>query len=260
MTFVPQTSQYVAFVDYQEAYSVSGNTLLFGASPIFQFYQLPINIPPQSVIYDLDIQLPGPNTGSSAVTVSVLTLRNDTLHVLEDEIEKTNVPKTEYDGYPVYSLLAVDTTSSQPKLISACTAIIGDGLVISIDQNYGKYGVETILDQYTSDAPNLFDNSDVRRGVYASGAAAGSYIGLFVGTFSSQFNNTRMIIKSVIPNGDGISVTRSVLFSSSDFAMSEFGHAHNVYRDADSYRVLDEWLVISYNYTIDKLRGEITGI
>ena len=260
MAFVPQTSQYVAFVNYQEAYSVSENTFLFGTSPIFQFYQLPINIPPQSVIYDLDIQLPRPDTSSSSLTVSVLTLRNDTFQVLVDEIGKINLPKTEYDGYPVYNLLIVDTTSSQPKLISAYTAIIGDGLVISIDQNYGKYGVETILDQYTSEAPTFFDNSDVRRCVYASGAAAAPYIGLFVGTFSSQFNNTRMIVKSVIPNGNGISVTRSVLFPSSDFAMSEFGHAHNVYRNADSYRVLDQWLVISYNYTIDKLRGEITGI
>jgi len=175
-------------------------------------------------------------------------------------VAKVNLARTEYDGYPMYSLLLVDTTSSQPKLITAYTAIIRDGLVISIDQNYGKYGVETILDQYTSGAPTLFDNSDVRRGIYTSGATAGPYIGLFVGTFSSQFNNTRMIVKSVIPNGNGISVTRSVLFPSSDVAMSEFGHAHNVYRNADSYRVLDQWLVISYNYPIDELRGEITGI
>jgi hypothetical protein len=260
MAFVPQASQYVAFINYQEAYSASGNTFLFGNAPIFQFYQLPIKVPPQSVIYDLDIQLPRPDATSGAVTVSVVNLRNETLSVLVNEIVKTNLPKTEYDGYPVYTLLIVDTTSSQQKLINAYTAVIEDGLVISIDQSYGKYGVETILDQYTSKAPTLFDNSDVRRGVYASGAATGPYIGLFVGTFSSQFNNTRMIVKSVIPNGNGISVTRSVLFPSSDFAMSEFGHAHNVYRNADSYRVLDEWLVISYNYTIDKLRGEITGI
>ncbi|MGD0422752.1 MAG: hypothetical protein ABSA92_04775 [Candidatus Bathyarchaeia archaeon] len=259
MTFVPQTAQYVAFVDYQQAYSTSGNTFLFGTSPLIRYYQLPVTIPPQSVIYDLDIQVPQ-QVGTGAVTVSVVKLRNDTLHIILYALAKTNLPKTEYDGYPVYNLLAVDETSSPQKLISTYTAIIGDGLILSIDQNYGKYAVETILDQYTSQAPTLFDNSDVRRGVYASGAASGPYIGLFVGTFSSQFNNTRMIIKSVIPNGNGITVTRSVLFPSSDVAMSEFGHAHNVYRDADSYRILDQWLVISYNYTIDKLRGEITGI
>lgn len=215
MAFVPQTAQYVAFVDYQQAYSTSGNTFLFGTSPVFRFYQLPISIPPQSVIYDLDIQVPQP-VGTGAVTVSVVKLRNDTLQVILGELEKTKLPKTEYDGYSVYNLLTVDQTSSPPKLISTYTAIVGDGLILSIDPNYGKYGVETILDQYTSQAPTLFDNSDVRRGVYASGATAGPYIGLFVGTFSSQFNNTRMIVKSVIPNVNGIAVTRSVLFPSSD--------------------------------------------
>jgi len=259
MRFVPQTAQYVAFVDYQQAYSTSGNTFLFGTSPVFQFYQLPVSIPPQSVLYDIDIQIPQP-VSTGAVTVSVIRLRNDTLHIIQSELAKANLPKAEYDGYSAYNLLTVDKTASTPKIISVYTALIEDGLILSIDQNYGKYGVETILDQYTSQAPTLFDNSDVRRGVYASGAAAGPYIGLFVGTFSSQFNNTRMIVKSVIPNANGISVTRSVLFSSSDSAMSEFGHAHNIYRNADSYRVIDQWLVISYNYSIDKLRGEITGI
>jgi hypothetical protein len=69
-----------------------------------------------------------------------------------------------------------------------------------------------------------------------------------------------MIVKSVIQSSNGISVTRSVLFTSSDLAMSEIDHAHNVYRNADSYRILDDWLVVSYSYSIDKLRGELTGI
>jgi hypothetical protein len=258
MTFVPQTAQYVAFVDYQQAYSASGNTFLFGTAPFFQFYQVPLNIPIQSVIYDLDIQVP--QTGvSSAVTVSVINLRNDTLHILLNEFRKANLSKVYYDGYPIYNLLIINAASQQ-KLISAYTAVIEGGLVLSLDQSYGKVGVETILDQYTSNAPSLFENSDVRRGLYASAAAEGSYIGLFVGTFSSQFNNTRMIVKSVLPNGNGISVIRSVLFPNSDSAMGEFDHAHDVYRDADSYKILDQWLVISYNYAFDKLRGELTGL
>lgn len=259
MTFVPQTAQYVAFVDYQQAYSTSGDTFLFGTAPFFQFYQLPLNIPTQSVIYDLDIQVPQTGVSSTAVTISVVKLRNATLQILLNELGKANLPKVYHDGYPIYNLLIINAASQQ-KLISAYTAIVEGGLIISLDQNYGKVGVETILDQYTSNAPSLFENSDVRRGVYASAAAEGSYIGLFVGTFSSQFNNTRMIVKAILPNGNGISVIRSVLFPSSDFAMGEFGHAHNVYRDADSYKILDQWLVISYNYAFDKLRGELTGV
>ena len=259
MTFVPQTAQYVAYVDYQEAYSASGNSSIFGMLPIFQFYQLQLEIPPQSILYDLDVQLlqSSPN---SVVTVSVVKLRNDTMRILLNAIARTNLAKSEYDGYPVYTLLMISAVSSQQKLINAYMAVAESVLILSIDPNLGRAGVETMLDQYTTTAPSLFDNYDVRRGIYASGATDTPYIGLFVGTFSSQFNNTRMIVKSVIAEGSRISVTRSVLFPTSDFAMSEFDHAHNVYRDADSYRVLDQWLVISYDYAYDKLRGELTGI
>jgi len=261
MTFVPQTAQYVAYVDYQQAYSASGNTFLFGTSPVFQFFQIPINIPPQSVLYDLDIQVPVAGVSSSVVTVSVIELRNDTMRIFTSELAKVEIPSSAYDGFPVYSLLIVNPVASQQqKLLTGYVAVVEDVLIVSIDPKYGKSGVETILDEYTSNAPNLFANTDVRRGVYASGAADVAYIGLFVGTFSSQFNNTRMIVKSIVSNGGGISVTRSILFPTSDFAMSEFGHAHNVYRDANSYIVLDQWLVISYSYTFDKLRGELTGI
>jgi hypothetical protein len=195
------------------------------------------------------------------VTVSIIQLRNDTMRIFTSELAKARIPSSAYDGYPVYSLLVVNPVASQQqKLLFGYVAVVEDGFVISIDPNNGKSGVETILDQYASNAPNLFANTDVRRGVYAGDAADVSYIGLFVGTFSSQFNNTRMIVKSIVQNGDGISVTRSILFPTSDLAMSEFGHAHNVYRVANSYIVLDQWLVISYSYTFDKLRGELTGI
>ncbi|MGA8857529.1 MAG: hypothetical protein WB643_10235 [Candidatus Bathyarchaeia archaeon] len=260
MKFVPQNAQYVSFVNYQAALTTSGNVFLFGSQAIFQFYQLNVNVPPQSITFDLDVQLPQAGSNSAAVTVSVIGLRNDTLSFLINELAKTNTTGSQYDGYPAYNLLVVSSVAAQQKLISAYVAIVSGALVLSIDPNSAKYGVKTILDKYVSSTPTLFDNSDVRRGVYASGAAGTSYIALFVGTFSSQFNNTRMIVKSVIQNTNGISVTRSVLFPSSDFAMSEIGHAHNVYRNADSYRILDDWLVISYSYSIDKLRGELTGI
>lgn len=260
MKFVPQNAQYVSFVNYQAALTISGNFLLFGSQAIFRFYQLNVNVPPQSITFDLDVQVPQAASNSAAVTVSVIGLLNGTLSILTSAIARANTTGSQYDGYPTYNLLVVSGVAAQQKLITAYVAIVPGDLVLSIDPNSAKYGVETILDKYISSTPSLFDNSDVRRGVYASGAGGTPYIALFVGTFSSQFNNTRMIVKSVIQSASGISVTRSVLFPSSDFAMSEMGHAHNVYRSADSYRILDDWLVVSYDYSVDKLRGELTGI
>lgn len=260
MAFVPQTAQYVSFIDYHEAYVVSGNPLLFGARGILQFSQIPLDIPMQSVLFNLDIQLPPSSFNSAAVTGSVIKIRNDTMRIFLDTISNVNLTKTTYDGYPLYRLLLINPTSDQ-KLVNAYAAIVDYSvLVVSTDQTFGRYAVETILDQYSSKTQNLFDKQDVRQGVYASGAADRSFIGLFVGTFSSQFNNTRMIVKSIVSNADGIRVTRSVLFSSSDFAINALGQAHRVYRDANMYSILDQWLVITYNYALEKLRGELTGI
>ena len=260
MAFVPQATQYVSFIDYHEAYMVSGNPLLFGAHAILQFYQLSLDIPVQSVLFDLDIQLPPSSFNSAAVTGSVIKIRNDTMRILLNTMIKMNLNKTTYDGYPLYRLLLINPTSD-PKLINAYTAIVDYSvLVVSTDQTFGRYVVETILDQYSSRTQNLFDKQDVRRGIYASGALDGSFIGLFVGIFSSQFNNTRMIVKSVVSDVNGIRVTRSVLFASSDLAINAIGQARQVYRDANRYSVLDQWLVISYNYALEKLRGELTGI
>jgi hypothetical protein len=260
MAFVPQTAQYVSFIDYHEAYMVSGNPLLFGAHAILQFYQLSLDIPMQSVLFDLDIQLPPSSFNTAAVTGSVIKISNDTMRILLNTMAKMNLTKTTYDGYPLYRLLLVNPTSEQ-KLINADTAIVDYSmLVVSTDQTFGRYAVETILDQYSSRTQNLFDKQDVRRGIYASGASDRSFIGLFVGTFSSQFNNTRMIVKSTVSDVNGIRVTRSVLFATSDLTINAIDQAHRVYRDANRYSILDQWLVINYNYPLEKLRGELTGI
>jgi hypothetical protein len=260
MNFVPQTAQYVAFVDYHEAYAVSGNPLLFGTQAILQFYELHLDITMQNVLYDLDIQLPQSHFSSVAVTCSVIKIRNDTSRILIEALSEANITKADYDGYPLYRFFLTNPALDQ-KLISTHMAIVdGSMLVFSMDQSFGRYAVETILDQYSSKMPSLFDRSEVRRGIYAAGASDQLFIGLFVGTFGTQFNNTRMIVKSVIPGSHDIRVTRSVLFANSDLAMNQLGEAHRVYRDANSYRILDQWLVVTYNYTMDKLRGELTGI
>jgi hypothetical protein len=69
-----------------------------------------------------------------------------------------------------------------------------------------------------------------------------------------------MVIKSVIGNGDSISVSRALLFPTSDTALERLDQAHEVYKNAASYRILDSWLVVTYDYPIDKMRSELIGI
>jgi len=135
--------------------------------------------------------------------------------------------------------------------------------VISVDAQTGKDEVKTVLTQIAYDMPSLFDNSTIQKAVYASGITTGPYIALFLGMFSSQLDGSEMIVKS-ISSGSGpsntISVTESVLFRDQNTALSRYGEAERIYRDAFSYAVLDSWLVMTYQYSTDQLRTEIRGI
>lgn len=258
MAFVPKSAQYVSYVDYQKALTVSCNPDFFGTQALLRFYQLRFDISTDSILYDVDIELPPSPSNVASVTISVIKLRDDTLTAFSNLLAEANLPKTKYDGFTFASLLIEN--AAEQKLTTASVAIAGGYLVVSTDEKAGKFGVNAILDQYSSNAPSLFDDSNVRRGVYSVNAADQPYVALFVGNFQTEFSNTRMIVKSIMQDGDGILVTRSLLFPSSDDALNEFGEAHSVYRDAASYRILDQWLVVSYHYAIDKLRGELTGI
>jgi len=260
MDFVPRTAQYVGFVNYQEAYRVAENSMPFGTQAILQFYQLRLDITTQSIVFDLDIQLPSSVFNSAAVTGSVIKLHDDASSILMGSLNRANLTSISYDGFLIYRCLVLNP-SAQQKLIDAyATLVTGSTLVVSTDERLGRYAVETILDQYSSKLPNFFDKPDVRRGVLAAGVVGHQYVALFVGAFASQISNSRMIIKSVIPMTQAISVIRSVEFDSAEVAMNQLAQARLIYRDAASYKILDQWVVISYNYSQDSLRGQLTGI
>jgi hypothetical protein len=258
MAFVPRTAVYASYVDYSSVLTAVGDPLFFGNEPILEFYQLHLNVDPVNVFFEVGIQLPASANNVQPVTISVLKLRADAFNAFVNAVAQVNLPKPEHDGYTLLGL--VINNAAQHKLTIAHVAIVADYLVVSTNEQAGRYGVEAILDQYSSKGPSLFSDISVQRGVYAAGAADQPYVALFVGSFQTQFNNTRMTVKSILQDGGGVRVTRSILFPSSDEALSQIGKAHNVYQNANSYRILDEWLVISYNYPLEKLRGELTGL
>jgi hypothetical protein len=138
--------------------------------------------------------------------------------------------------------------------------MVNQHIILSNDKTSALRNVEAVLDQVTSDSPSLFADATVKRGIYATGVTDQSCIALFVGRFPTQLNDTEMATKSVIGIGGSIQVSRAFLFPSSDIALQRWGEAHTVYRDADTYSILDSWLVVTYNYPLSRLPVEITGI
>jgi hypothetical protein len=254
MQYVPKSAEYALYTDFASAYSISGSTEIFGTQPLLQLYQLNVSIFPQDAAFEVDMQL---STSQFNATVTLTKLQS--LKPLQTALQSyTKAPISAYQGFTLHTLLM--RKASDQKLQQGFLSLADGYLIVSDDQAAGRQSVEMILDQFAFNAPSLFDDASVRRGVYAAGITDQQYMGLAVATFRTQLNDSQMIVKSVVKDQNGILVTRSILFPSSDTALSRFGEAHRVYRDASSYRILDSWLVVSYRYPVEKLRGELTGI
>ena len=259
MAYVPANAEYVGYINYREAYSASGNSSLFGNNVLLELPQLGFEIIPLDITYEVGIQLPEPTYSGSALLLQVSAVKQTSL---SDELASANLTKVPapliYDGYSLYGVLMQEFGDKSPSL--GYLAMVNHHIILSDDKNTGLQNVQAILDQIRSNRSGLFDNVTVRESVYATGVTDQSYIALFVGRFSTQLNDTEMATKSIIGNGGSIQVSRALLFPSSDIALARWGEAHQVYKNAASYQVLDSWLVVTYDYPLTKIQSEIIGI
>ncbi len=259
MPYVPADAEFVGYINYQQAYFVTGNSSLFGENALVQLPQLGFSIIPLDITYEVAIQLPEPKYSGSAILVQVSEGKQASL---SQELASANLTKVHppfiYDGFALYTLLMeeIGDKSANPGYL----AVVNHHIILSNDQTTGLQNVQAILDQISSGRGSLFDDVTVRRSVYATGVTDQSYVALFVGRFPTQLNDTVMATKSIIGNGDSIQVSRALLFPSSDVALQRLAQARQVYRNADSYRILDSWLVVTYTYPPARIQSEIVGI
>lgn len=259
MPYVPADAEFVGYINYKQAYYATGNSSLFGQSALIQLPQLGFSIIPLDLTYEVAIQLPEPKYSGSAILLQVSEAKQTTL---SQELASTNLTKVPkpiiYDGFAVYTLLLQEIGDKSANV--GYLAVVNQHIILSNDKTSGLPNVQAILDQISTSARSLFDDITVRRSVYATGITDQSYVALFVGRFPTQLNDTIMATKSIIGTGGSIQVSRALLFPSSDIALQRLDQAHKVYRNADSYRILDSWMVVTYNYPPTKMQSEIGGI
>ena len=259
MPYVPSDAEYVGYVNYRLVYSVSGNSSLFGERPLVEFPQLGFEIIPADVIYEVAIQLPEPQYSGSAILLQVSTIKETTLSAELAAINLTKVPAPiRYDGYPLYGLLIreIGANITTPGFVT----LVNHFILLSNDKTSDLRNVQAILDQMTTNRQGLFDDEDVEKSVYATGVTDQNYVALFIGRFPTQLNDTLMATKTIIGNGAFIQVARAFLFPSSDIALARWDDAHQIYRNAASYSILDSWLVVTYEYPLTSIQSEIIGI
>jgi len=259
MHYVPATSEFVGYVNYQQAFFVSGNASMFGTNVVISIPQLGFNIIPIDLTYEVAVELPQPPYSGSATILEISSWKLASLTQLLASVNQTKVEHPlSYDGYTIHGLLMEELGDKIPG--TGYLSIVSNHIIFSTDKTSGLQNVEAILDQVTSNVPSLFDDVTVERGIYATGLTDQNCVALFVGRFATQLNDTEMATKSVIGVGSSIQVSRAFLFPSSDLALQRWGQAHSIYKDATAYNILDSWLVVTYDYPLSRLPVELIGL
>src|SRR5208337_1128674 len=257
MAFVPNQVQYVGYVNYHQAYVISGNPSLFGSRVMLLVPQLKLTIFPSDVMYELDIQLIPPQFNG---TVSILSLTQERLDTISNALQNLNTTTIRspisYDGDSIYTLLIQKFGES--KMTLAYLAMVQGKVILSYDQATGLQNVETILDQVSSNVSNLFDNATLRDAIFVT-APLLNCIAFFVGMFPTQFAASNLIAKSVTYGVSSLIVTRAFLFPNPDLATNNLSEAEQIYSGA-SCTTADSWLTITQTYSIARLPTELSGI
>jgi len=257
MTFVPNQVQYVGYVNYHQAYAISGNLSLFGSKGMLQVPQLNLTIFPSDVMYELDIELVPPRFNG---TVSILSLSQERLDAISNTLQYVNTTTIRtpisYDGDSIYTLLI--RKFGESKIALAYLAVVDDKVILSYDQATGLQNVETILDQVSSNESNLFDNATIRDAIFVTDSSL-NCIAFFVGMFPTQFAASNLIAKSVTYGVSSLIVTRAFLFPNPDLATNNLSEAEQIYSGA-SCTTADSWLTITQTYSIARLPTELSGI
>ena len=79
MAYVPSNTQYVGYVNYREAYFLSGNSSLFGSNVILEFPQLGFQVLPFDISSEVSIQLPQPPYSGSATILQLTASKQSNL-------------------------------------------------------------------------------------------------------------------------------------------------------------------------------------
>lgn len=259
MRFIPDSVQFVAYVDYRAAFEATGNYTLFGQSPLLEVYSPPFSIYPASVEYELAMNLAGQGAREDSPTVSIVKADLIQLNALDDALRSSTRVKTMTHGHhTIYSLL-IRRKELQTELVSTSLAISGGHLVLA--QGADSIGhVSTALDTFDYGQGQLFSQSSARAALYAAGGSSHDYLALFVATFPTQIEGAKIAMKTVSAESGTVLSRIAFLFDTSDQARAQYENVKKLYTGGADYWILEDFVVATFRNDVSKLGDQIRGL
>lgn len=259
MRFVPETAEFVSYVDYTEAFEASGNYTLFGTGPSVEIYDPATAIFPHSIEYELTITLAGQTPNEAVPTVTVLKVDSSELGRLAEALENsTRIRRTAHGDHTVYTLL-IRHRELATQLVTANIVVAHDHFVMS--QGAGSMiPLTKVLDTSDHQLSEFFSQQAARTALYASGGADDKYVALFIATFPTQIEGAKIAVKTVKTPSETVSSQIAFSFNSEDDAKAQYGNVKKLYVGGKDYWILGPFVVVSNEYDMTKLLDQMRGL
>lgn len=259
MGFIPDSAQFVAYVNYQAACEAAGNYSLFGSDPFLEIYSPPFTIYAKSIEYELAINLPGQGAKQAAPSVSVIKMELNEARDLDTALRSfTTLHRTVHGQHEIFTLL-IRRKELQTQLVSASLAITGQHLLLA-QGGVSTASIGQILDAADYGQNQLFSQSSTQTALYASSGGDDRYLALFVATFPTQIEGAKMAMKTVSSASDAVSSRIAFSFDSREQARAQYENIRKLYTGGNDYWILDSFVVATFRNDISKLGDQIRGL
>jgi hypothetical protein len=259
MSFIPDTAQFVSYVNYRDAFVATGNYSLFGTGPLLEIYAPSVSIDQASVEYEVSIGLPGEGSKEESPTVTALRIDSQKLRSLGQALQSSaQVRRTEQNGHTIFSVI-VRRRELQTQLVPANLAIEGGHLILT----QGLVNVNSlvkVLETVSHEQGQLFSQQSARAALYASGGANDQYLALFIATFPTQIEGAKIAMKTVRTASHTVTSQIAFSFDSQDQAKTQYANVKKLYTGGKDYWILGPFDVVAFEYDISKLGDQVRGL
>jgi hypothetical protein len=259
MSYIPESAQFVAYVNYQAAFEATGNHSLFGTDPLLEVYSPPFTIYPNSVEYEVGINLAAPGTTQGMRAVSVIKVVLSEARSLETALISTpGLHRTEHESHEIFSLL-IRRKELQVPLVSASITINGQHVLLA-QGAASAASVIQVLDAADHSQKQLFSQSSARTALYASSGGNDRYLALFIAAFPTQVEGANIVMKTVRTDPGSFTSRFAFSFNSTDQARAHYDSVKGLYTGAKDYWLLGPFVVATFEYDISKLGDQVRGL
>jgi hypothetical protein len=259
MVFVPDSAQFVGYVNYRACMDTTGNYSLFGNDPLLEMYLPPFTLYAQSIEYEASVNLPARTAKEASPTVNIIKIALQDLNALQRTLESSTILHRTHHGTSVIYDLLVLHKRQNPQLVPASLAVADEHIVLSEGTGTAS-SVGTVLDAAASESHRLFSLESARKALYAAGGSSGGYLALFMATFPTQIEGANIMMKTVKSTSTVVTIQMALSFDNQDKARAQYNAVKRLYTGGSDYWILGQFVVAKFDHDISELRQDVRGL